>query len=136
MDLSRVSVSVVLWVNVPAHAGGVDLSFFISIIFNISYYVPAHAGGVDLSTGTDEEFGKLSGPRPCGRGGFKPVIEGGFPCGLSPRPCGRGGFKRVGADRTLERVGPRPCGRGGFKLTFESLDLMSASSPPMRAGWI
>ena len=36
------------WIGVPAHAGGVDLSFSHVLLIGVSA-VPAHAGGVDLS---------------------------------------------------------------------------------------
>ncbi len=57
---------------VPAHAGGVDLSVPEKKKPE-NTGVPAHAGGVDLSYTTAQDMVRSSGPRPCGRGGFKPI---------------------------------------------------------------
>ena len=56
--------------DVPAHAGGVDLSLT-SVMGYIKDSVPAHAGGVDLSRKEVLLELRSKGPRPCGRGGFK-----------------------------------------------------------------
>ena len=57
--------------NVPAHAGGVDLSKVDALALLACRVVPAHAGGVDLSIDRGDEPGLVGRPRPCGRGGFK-----------------------------------------------------------------
>ncbi len=77
--------------------------------------VPAHAGGVDLSLLLPSSFASSTGPRPCGRGGFKPWFIERHRNRVGPRPCGRGGFKQNGRQKRPGVPRPRPCGRGGFK---------------------
>ena len=55
--------------------------------------VPAHAGGVDLSHTEAAKKAAAKGPRPCGRGGFKLINPNDQDAMNRPRPCGRGGFK-------------------------------------------
>ena len=113
MDLSKIPDVSRLWKKVPAHAGGGDLSYGGTGNTNMKF-VPAHAGGVDLSNIYQREGENDTGPRPCGRGGFKRRVQGLLGLGL----------------------GPRPCGRGGFKLTSFDPAKPAVTSPPMRAGWI
>jgi len=48
VDLSWQNITIAIVSAVPAHAGGVDLSWdCVSCVH--SFHVPAHAGGVDLS---------------------------------------------------------------------------------------
>ena len=56
--------------EVPAHAGGVDLSCINEIRARLGE-VPDHAGGVDLSIINKDGVPTIACPRPCGRGGFK-----------------------------------------------------------------
>ena len=100
--------------NVPAHAGGVDLSLLLERQGILVDLVPAHAGGVDLSSS-----GQCINENQ-----------------RRPRPCGRGGFKLYYDDRHICPAGPRPCGRGGFKQVVSFCPDRHPWSPPMRAGWI
>ena len=94
-------------------------------------------GGVDLSFIDDYQFERIWSPRPCGRGGFKRVLQelvhlGGVPARVggvdlsTVESIERGRFEvpaRVGGVdlssgiwiTKTDRRGPRPCGRGGFK---------------------
>ena len=106
----------------------------------MSRTVPAHAGGVDLSKEYVFPLPERPSPRPCGRGGFKPIMRkascklvevpahaGGVDLSTlsvehaavadGPRPCGRGGFKQPHCMEFSVHPCPRPCGRGGFKLS-------------------
>ena len=113
-------------------------------MIHVTKNVPARVGGVDLSVLSTSSVSSGICPRPCGRGGFKPIKEGELIHWDRPRPCGRGGFKLlIGPDALRKdgvpaRVGgvdlsycpygvlvwspsPRPCGRGGFKQTLSLL---------------
>ena len=57
---------------VPARVGGVDLSL-IAACSRSMYFVPARVGGVDLSFEHFYFDFFDTCPRPCGRGGFKPL---------------------------------------------------------------
>ena len=98
---------------VPAHAGGVDLSFVIQCC-HAHDSVPAHAGGVDLS---NEEINVQV---------------------LREVPAHAGGvdLSQCLSYRFLPVESPRPCGRGGFKQHPGPSDMGRIVSPPMRAGWI
>ena len=101
--------------SVPAHAGGVDLSIY-EYDLGTSYTVPAHAGGVDLSSTTPLPERWSFSPRPCGRGGFKPVLDVVLGFDLCPRPCGRGGFKLVSRLQELQNEAV-PAHAGGVDLS-------------------
>ena len=60
---------------VPARVGGVDLSKK-TIDETGETWVPARVGGVDLSNVFRNGISWGTGPRPCGRGGFKHIIVG------------------------------------------------------------
>ena len=93
VDLSASLSAAVIVSAVPARVGGVDLSTLYKMRKS-HYIVPARVGGVDLSMRHYFEWEKVFGPRPCGRGGFKPsTCMRSALYFVSPRPCGRGGFK-------------------------------------------
>ena len=78
--------------------------------------VPAHAGGVDLSERCAQTTIATGRPRPCGRGGFKPVVKHGVNGHLRvPAHAGGVDLSCINEIRARLGEGPRPCGRGGFK---------------------
>ena len=100
---------------VPARVGGVDLSWC-SVFRDRLSFVPARVGGVDLSLYDISLPPQRTGPRPCGRGGFK-LLDIIF-CRLAEKvPARVGGVDLSSMFPTFlnRHRRPRPCGRGGFK---------------------
>ena len=114
-------------------------------------------GGVDLSVSAVFTMMFYGSPRPCGRGGFKRIINrsgdgelrvparvGGvdlscrsfrdFILSRRPRPCGRGGFKQDLSCRGAAGGRPRPCGRGGFKPLVSATNFPLPSPRPCGRG--
>ena len=77
---------------VPAHAGGVDLSLTECFDCHVEC-VPAHAGGVDLSVSQQHWFWFASVPAHAGGVDLSLTQLRQPLTAWSPRPCGRGGFK-------------------------------------------
>ena len=72
VDLSFKNVADGETADVPARVGGVDLSM--RVLWKIGWSsVPARVGGVDLSWTIPMHIPQKLRPRPCGRGGFKPM---------------------------------------------------------------
>ena len=121
--------------SVPAHAGGVDLSWMFHTL-DISHTVPAHAGGVDLSF--KEYVFPLPERVPAHAGGvdlskIKILNQKG---NVVPAHAGGVDLSRRFRPRFHQAAGPRPCGRGGFKPNTMCVPSSAPQSPPMRAGWI
>ena len=74
VDLSSSSMTALLHSLVPARVGGVDLSSTNRMSW-LQGVVPARVGGVDLSKSAYKRSEFPVGPRPCGRGGFKPYLK-------------------------------------------------------------
>ena len=92
-------------------------------------------GGVDLSLRRNAGTVRDSGPRPCGRGGFKRIERYHGAGQYGPRPCGRGGFKHENAleDWMIILV---PARVGGVDLSWMETTIREGIRVPARVGGV